>query len=85
MSTTNQAVSLDKAVVGRDKKARSCGTLHLIKKNKKGQKKPLSKQRYPQEERQYEQIYKDPWLLVSSIDNEVAEVISWDGRVIQNA
>ncbi len=75
MDASNKAVSLGKAIVGRDKKARSTGTLYLIKKNKKGRKKPFSKQRYPQEERQYEQMYKDPWLLVSSLDNEEARTI----------
>jgi hypothetical protein len=72
---TNKAASLGKASVGRDKKARSIGTLYLIKKNKKGRKKPLAKQRYPQEERQYAQMYKDPWLLISSLDSETAKAI----------
>lgn len=70
VEATNKAVCLSKAIVGRDNKARSTGTLYLIKKNKKGRKKPLSQKRYPQEERQYEQMYRDPWLLVSSLDNE---------------
>lgn len=72
---TNKAASLGNAVVGRDKKSRSLGTLYLVKKKKKGRKKPLSKQRYPQEELQYQQMYKDPWLLVSSLNNEEADVI----------
>jgi hypothetical protein len=73
---TNKAVSLGKALIGRDKKARSVGTLYLIKKNKKGRKKPLSKRRYPQEERQYEQMYRDPWLLVSSLDEEAKAIVA---------
>ena len=75
VNATNKAISLGKALVGRDKKARSTGTLYLVKKNKKGRKKPLSKKRYPQEERQYEQMYKDPWLLVSSLEHEEAGAI----------
>lgn len=72
---THQAVHLGRALVGRDKESRSTGTLYLVKKKKRGRKKPLSKQRYPQEERQYEQMYKDPWLLTSSLDNEKAETV----------
>ncbi len=67
---TNKPLCLGKAILGKDKKRKSNGTLYLIKKNKKGRKKPLSKQRYPQEEKQYKQMYKDPWLLISSLDSE---------------
>lgn len=72
---TNKAVTLGNAAVGKDKQSRSIGTLYLVKKMKKGRKKPLSKQRYPQEEQQYRQMYKDPWLLVSSLDSEEAGAI----------
>jgi hypothetical protein len=72
---TNKAISLGKAAVGKDKKSRNTGTLYLIKKNKKGRKKPLSKQRYPQEERQYGQMYRDPWLLVSSLEDSHPKTI----------
>lgn len=72
---TNKAVTLGNATVGKDKNSRSMGTLYLVKKKQKGRKKPLSKQRYPQEEQQYQQMYKDPWLLVSSLDNEEAQAI----------
>ena len=50
-------------------------TLYLIKKNKKGRKKPLSKQKYPKDERLYGQMSKDPWLLISSLDTEEAKTI----------
>lgn len=74
---STKAISLGKAAVGKDRKSRSMGTLYLIKKNKKGRKKPLAKQRYPQEERQYKQMYRDPWLLISSLENqEASEVIA---------
>lgn len=72
---TNKPLCLGKAILGKDKKRRSEGTLYLIKKNKKGRKKPLSKRRYPQEERQYKQMSKDPWLLISSLDCEAADAV----------
>ena len=73
-SATHKPLCLGKAILGKDKR-KSEGTLYLIKKNKKGRKKPLSKQKYPKDERLYGQMSKDPWLLISSLDTEEAKTI----------
>jgi len=69
---TQKAHCLGRAKLGKDRKStRGNGVLFLIKNIKKGRKKPLSKKKYPDQEKQYEQMYKDPWLLISSIDTPI--------------
>lgn len=73
---TPKAQCLGQATLGKDKKSTTGnGALFLVKKNRKGRQKPLNKKRYPEQEKQYEQMYKDPWLLISSIDTPKAAYI----------
>jgi hypothetical protein len=69
---TNKVHSLGQGTLGKDKKNNIDGFLYLIKKKKRGRKKPAHKKRYPQEEKQYEDMYKHPWLLISSIEAKEA-------------
>lgn len=64
---SSKAISLGYGTLGKSKGREIDGSLYLIKKNKMGRKKPAHKKRFPQEEKQYEDMYKHPWLLISSI------------------
>jgi hypothetical protein len=64
---TGTPQSLGKGTLGKDKKNSIVGSFYLVKKKKLGRKKPANKRKYPDQERQYEQMYRDPWLLISSI------------------
>lgn len=68
---SSKAQSLAKVTLGKNDNPFD-GFMYLIKKKMRGRKKPAHKKRYPQEEKQYEEMYKHPWLLISSIDNKDA-------------
>lgn len=69
--------TLGRMTLGKDKKNSIDGEFYLIKKKGLGRKKPTNKRKYPDQERQYEKMNKEPWLLVSSI--QMSEAL----RIIQ--
>lgn len=69
---TSSPKALGRATLGKEKRNSIDGELYLIKKKRLGRKKPTNKKRYPDQEKQYEKMYKDPWLLISSIKNPKA-------------
>ena len=72
---TGAPKALGKAMLGKEKRNSIDGELYLIKKKGLGRKKPINKKKYPDQERQYEKTYKDPWLLISSIKTSKALLI----------
>jgi hypothetical protein len=72
---TGAPKALGKSTLGKDKRNSIDGELYLIKKKGLGRKKPINKKKYPDQEETYEKMYKDPWLLISSIETPKALLI----------
>lgn len=81
---TGSPKALGRCTLGKDKRNSIKGELYLIKKKGLGRKKPSNKKKYPDQEQQYEKMYKDPWLLISSIKtSETLEIIRAYGYRMQ--
>lgn len=81
---TGSPQALGRCTLGKDKRNSIEGELYLIKKNRLGRKKPSNKKRYPDQEQQYEKMYKDPWLLIASIKtSEALKIIQAYGHRMQ--
>lgn len=81
---TGSPQNLGQCTLGKDKRNSINGELYLIKKKGLGRKKPSNRKRYPDQELQYEKMYKDPWLLISSIEtSEALKIIQAYGYRMQ--
>lgn len=81
---TGSPQALGQYTLGKDKRNSIKGDLYLIKKKGLGRKKPNNKKKYPDQEQQYEKMYKDPWLLISSIKtSDVLKIIQAYGYRMQ--
>lgn len=81
---TGSPQTLGRCILGKDKRNSIKGEVYLIKKKGLGRKKPSNKKKYPDQEQQYEKMYKDPWLLISSIKtSEALKIIQAYGYRMQ--